>query len=85
MVGIRGAWDDYWIRSPIPDDWIPTLPDAFVSEIELVQGSQEWLDFRRTKRMASETPAIMGLSPWQKPKDILKAKRGRCESELRDA
>ena len=46
-------------------------------EIELIQGSQEWLDFRRTKRMASETAAIMGLSPWQKPKHILEAKRGK--------
>ena len=45
-------------------------------EVDLVQGSQEWLDFRRTKRMASETPIIMGLSPWQKPKDVAKAKRG---------
>lgn len=46
------------------------------TEVDLEQGSQEWLDFRRTKRMASETPAIMGASPWQKPKDIVKAKRG---------
>lgn len=46
------------------------------TEVDLVQGSQEWLDFRRTKRMASETPIIMGLSPWQKPKDVVKAKRG---------
>lgn len=45
-------------------------------EVDLVQGSQEWLDFRRTKRMASETPIIMGVSPWQKPKDVVKAKRG---------
>ena len=45
-------------------------------ELNLEQGSQEWLEFRRTKRMASETPAIMGASPWQKPKDVLKAKRG---------
>ena len=40
-------------------------------EVDLVQGSQEWLDFRRTKRMASETPIIMGVSPWQKPKDVV--------------
>ena len=46
------------------------------TEVDLIQGSQEWLDFRRTKRMASETPIIMGLSPWQKPKDVVKAKRG---------
>lgn len=45
-------------------------------EVELEQGSEEWLEFRRSKRMASETPIIMGVSPWQKPKDVVKAKRG---------
>jgi putative phage-type endonuclease len=76
MVRVRGDWNGYWFSGPVWDDCVPHLLDAFVTEIQLVQGSQEWLDFRRTKRMASETPAIMGLSPWQKPKDILKAKKG---------
>ena len=31
-------------------------------EVILTQGSQEWLDFRILHRMASETPAVMGLS-----------------------
>lgn len=45
-------------------------------EIELTQGSQEWLEFRRKYRMASETPAILGVSPYQTQSDIRKAKRG---------
>lgn len=28
------------------------------------QGSPEWLEYRRNKRNASETPAVMGHSPW---------------------
>lgn len=35
------------------------------TEVNLEQGSQEWLTFRRRYRMASETPAILGISPWQ--------------------
>ena len=46
-------------------------------EIQVEQGSVEWLELRRTKRTASETPAIMGLSPWQKPKDVVRAKQGQ--------
>lgn len=35
--------------------------------IDLVQGSQEWHDFRKGKIGASMAPAIMGVSPWQTP------------------
>lgn len=35
--------------------------------IELHQGSQEWLDFRRNKIMASDAPKIMSESPWGSP------------------
>ena len=45
-------------------------------EVILTQGSQEWLDFRMLRRMASETPAVMGLSPYQKPSDIRRIKNG---------
>lgn len=45
-------------------------------EVILTQGSQEWLDFRILHRMASETPAVMGLSPYQKPSDIRRIKNG---------
>lgn len=45
-------------------------------EVLLEQGSEEWLEFRRTKRMASETPAVMGLSPYQRQSDIRRIKNG---------
>lgn len=45
--------------------------------IDLEQGSQEWLDWRRGKRMASETAAVMGVSPYQSPSQIRAAKQGR--------
>lgn len=43
-----------------------------MSKIQFVQGSPEWLAWRRTVRSASETPMIMGTSPfggWQSVKD----------------
>lgn len=48
-----------------------------VTELQLEQGSQEWLDFRRQYRMASETPAIMGLSTYSSPADVRNAKMGK--------
>lgn len=45
-------------------------------EIEIEQGTQEWLDLRRNLRMASETPAILGVSPYQSHNDVRAAKRG---------
>jgi putative phage-type endonuclease len=46
-------------------------------ELQLEQGSPEWLAFRRNHRMASETPAIMGLSDYQSPADVRAAKLGK--------
>lgn len=45
--------------------------------LKLVQGSQEWLDYRRTMRNASETPAVMGISPWLTPYTLWLIKTGR--------
>lgn len=45
-------------------------------ELTLEQGSVEWLEARRRRRMASETPAVMGLSPYQKESAVRAAKRG---------
>ena len=47
-----------------------------MSRVELEQGTQEWLDWRRKRAMASETAAIMGISPYQSPEQIRAAKRG---------
>lgn len=46
-------------------------------EIKLEQGTEEWLAFRRGKRMASETPSIMGLSPYGTPATVRAAKWGK--------
>lgn len=46
-------------------------------EIKLEQGTEEWLEFRRHHRMASETAAIMGLSDYSSPADVRNAKRGK--------
>ena len=47
-----------------------------MKEIEIEQGTQEWLDLRRNLRMASETPAVLGVSPYQSQNDVRAAKRG---------
>lgn len=35
--------------------------------VDVRQNSPEWFEMRKTKRTASETPIVMGLSPWNKP------------------
>lgn len=40
------------------------------------QGSDLWVEFRRNKRNASETPIIMGLTKYSSKKDVVDAKRG---------
>ena len=54
-------------------------------EMQLEQGSAEWLAFRKLHRMASETPAILGVSPYQKPNAIAKAKLGTDKIFVNDA
>lgn len=46
------------------------------TEVQLEQGSQEWLEFRRGYAMASETPAILDISPYQRRHDIRRVKAG---------
>ena len=43
---------------------------------EYVQGSQAWLDMRKTKVTASEVPIIMGISPYNTPYDLWMQKKG---------
>lgn len=45
--------------------------------IQLKQGSQAWLDYRRTMRNASETAAVLGESPWCSPYQLWLQKTGR--------
>jgi putative phage-type endonuclease len=45
--------------------------------IQLTQGSQEWLAYRRQKRNASESAAVLGISPWTTPYQLWLIKTGR--------
>lgn len=42
--------------------------------IKLKQRSKQWLDYRKTKIMASDAPVIMGESPYKKIEDLLNEK-----------
>jgi putative phage-type endonuclease len=45
--------------------------------VKLVQGSPEWHEHRQHHRNASETPAVLGLSPWTTPYQLWQIKTGR--------
>lgn len=49
--------------------------------IELVQGSQEWLDYRRLRIGASDIPIILGLSPYKTAIELYYDKIGVSEQE----
>ena len=53
--------------------------------VRLVQGSAEWHEHRRTHRNASETPIVLGVSPWQTPYQLWQHKLGRMEPEVTPA
>lgn len=50
--------------------------------LHLVQGTPEWHAHRRNYRNASETPAVLGLSPWQTPFQLWEVKTGRREQAV---
>lgn len=45
--------------------------------LKLVQGSAEWHAHRQTMRNASESPAVLGISPWVTPYQLWLLKTGR--------
>lgn len=53
--------------------------------ISIVQGTPEWLAHRRGLRNASETPAVLGISPWVTPYQLWLAKTGRATEEPNEA
>ena len=53
--------------------------------IKLVQGSAEWHAHRAQYRNASETAAVMGLSPWQTPYQLWALKTGRSQPTINPA
>lgn len=51
----------------------------------LVQGSPEWQAHRANFRNASETPAVVGVSPWQSPYELWLIRTGRKPREETEA
>ena len=53
--------------------------------VQLVQGSEAWHAHRRGLRNASETPAVLGISPWVTPYQLWLLKTGRAEQAVNAA
>jgi putative phage-type endonuclease len=53
--------------------------------VQLVQGSPQWHEHRRLLRNASETPAVLGISPWVTPYQLWLLKTGRAEQPVNAA
>lgn len=52
---------------------------------QLVQGSIQWHEHRRSHRNASETAAVIGVSPWCTPYQLWQQKLGLVEPEVTQA
>ncbi len=50
--------------------------------VKLVQGSPEWRQHRLAHRNASETPVVVGLSPWMTPFELWQVRTGRTQPEV---
>lgn len=50
--------------------------------LKLVQGTAEWHAHRAQSRNASETPAVLGVSPWQTPYQLWLLRTGRAKQEV---
>jgi putative phage-type endonuclease len=50
--------------------------------VRVVQGSSEWHEHRKRHRNASETPAVLGVSPWMTPYEVWLMKTGRRQPEV---
>lgn len=53
--------------------------------VHLTQGSAEWLAYRLTRRNASETSTVMGVSPWATPFKLWELRTGRRQQEVNAA
>jgi putative phage-type endonuclease len=53
--------------------------------VNLVQGSTEWHEHRRNHRNASETPIVLGVSPWCTPYQLWQQKLGLAKPEVNGA
>jgi putative phage-type endonuclease len=50
--------------------------------INMEQGSSEWLQLRRKHVCASDSPIIMGVSPWLTRQELLEQKRGERAAQI---
>src|ERR1700722_13914293 len=54
--------------------------------INLQQGSKEWLDYRKSKVMATDVPVILGSNPWKTTLELWEEKLDfRPPTQLNDA
>lgn len=53
--------------------------------IQLTQGSPQWHAYRLSRRNASESAAVLGLSPWITPYQLWLVKTGRCVTQVTPA
>lgn len=53
--------------------------------VQLTQGSPEWLAYRRQMRNASESAAVLGVSPWTTPYRLWLEKTGKAEAKATSA
>ncbi len=53
--------------------------------VQLTQGSPEWLAYRREKRNASESAAVLGVSPWTTPYQLWLEKTGKAQTKANAA
>ena len=53
--------------------------------VQLVQGSAQWHEHRRTHRNASETAIVLGVSPWSTPYQLWQQKLGLAKPEVNAA
>ena len=48
--------------------------------VQLKQGTPQWHAYRQSRRNASESAAVLGLSPWMTPYQLWLVKTGRLQT-----
>ena len=70
-------------RVPAGDAGDPEREECRMSAIlKLVQGTPEWHAHRAKSRNASETPVVLGVSPWQTPYELWQVRSGRNTAKV---